>query len=219
MTVTTLIPASTGTYQELALGAGADELVAVQTNDGDTTYIQRTSGPGERQTYNMDDVTAGHIVSALVNHVIVRKIGSDQRIRHRSRHNSTDENSVEDNITSTVYVNHSGDLFALLPGGGNYDTATKVNNAEFGVNSQSDANDWRLTQHYVVVTHVPPAGGYFYLLNQWIPPLLTAASHAVTFKEIAMFFRRFKCRPSNRDEYEQIQKNLLRRPVYGCLGG
>lgn len=71
--ITNLFPVASGTYTEATLGAGADQVAAVQTMDTGTTFVYAPAGTGKRNSYTVDGnmISFDSVIDSIDVHVWV----------------------------------------------------------------------------------------------------------------------------------------------------
>ena len=211
----TLEAVAVGNYDSWALQAGSDKIVAIQGPDDDiTTYIDNEGVA--RQNYTFDNLPS--VVGTITSF--------DVRMRAQGETNNASQISCFQRLGGTDLdetFNQFGTSWATFvfsdvgrPGGGvwvsdDFDTVEIGCVKELNTSGSSHSGDVSTIQGIVDFAHI---GGFAYLIAQWLPPLLTAASHAVSSKELTKFFKDFKLRPSHREEFEMIKLALLRRPRF-----
>ena len=206
------VTAVSSTYNAWTLGAGADKVVAVQTNDSDTTYIT-SSTAAQRQAYTLQAKPAMAALNQVDTSSRARKTGGvDEQYQNFIRLGGTDSDGSANSPTGS---------YALLttsawsrPGGGSW-APVDLDTLEIG-NRRGVANggEIRVTEKYCTVDYTAPAGGFNWLLTCWLPPLVAVASHAITRREIAAALSCLKIRPSSDEEFARLLEAFLVRPAY-----
>lgn len=98
-----------GARDNWALGAGASKVVAVQSNDGDTTYIERVNSDGQQSfTFTAFDIPAGASIEALVWTAVIKEQAGALAFRPLIRVNGTDYNlAAPHQLTAAIGIDGS----------------------------------------------------------------------------------------------------------------
>ncbi|MEM2759881.1 MAG: hypothetical protein QXN83_00450 [Nitrososphaerales archaeon] len=162
----TLNPNAIGNFDQWTLGAGSTKVNAVNSNDGDTTYIA-TSTNNNRQTFGFEgaNVPSGSIINSVTVNVIARKTGSPGVTFAIVAEKDTPGGDISDgtnNSLTTTYATYSR-VMVTNPFSGSAWTVSEVNNwvnsadnkaIKFGVkHTQAQVREARVTQIQVVVDY------------------------------------------------------------------
>lgn len=226
MAIATLTPASQGTDDVWDLGAGASKTVAVQTNDGDTSYI-KDDDPGGQHTFYHSQLTpdAVEIVTHTLYHRSRTGTGGAQFLRDSGRLKygaNTTIGVCKTGLTDSYSLENDADL--AVPGGGTW-SRTIVNATQIGIGTCNTGagGEVRCTQLYWDVEFEPAAGVFVYLVSQWLAPLLGLCGGAgLVFREIGAALKAIQAArlsampilPSTPREFEMTKNGLLVRRRY-----
>jgi len=221
MTIEAFDPTSIGTLDTGVLVGGGDKVTAV-TDAVDTTYIGTKLSGALQESYFVDSPGDRAVT-----------IDADPDIDMRVQHDqpgpftgSAQPGFSLDGITFTRGVG-TGDLNntvwqdlnsgpILRPTGGTW-TPLDLRTVELGIFPETGFNTGTEVRYSKVSYNVNfslTPGAFLVMMSCWIPPLMAVASHGLIYRDITQFFRRFKSRPSNRQEYEAILRELFIRPVF-----
>ncbi len=175
-----LTPSAVGFYDTGVLGAGASKTAAVQTNDGDTSYMSYAAA-NKVETFVMQQTPLNPyaiVISSYVASYVEKYVGAslNATFKHRARYNSTDSDvqwwtSTSGSLTSNTYTTDS-DTLATAPDGSAW-TPTSANNTQLGSNMNAyTSGEVRVTQIFATVTFLAGPGGQMFML--WCVPLLLA---------------------------------------------
>lgn len=217
-----LLPTGSGTHTQGADGAGTLP-TNVQTNDDATSFRRIVSGAvAQRDSYYVDALPSSAVAVTQVDvWVRVRKNNGTNRAYGSWHLSGSDLNTTSFASAGGGWTTISETSIAR-PGGGSWTTADFPGGsagAEVGLMDwQSDATGSSdITKGSLTVTYTVAAGGFAFLLAQWLPPLLTVASHALSSFDIRLALSNFswlRHMPSNREDFEKIKEALVVRPVY-----
>lgn len=218
MPTSTLTANSTGAYTQWTVAAGSRPSL-INSDDDDTSYI-KIAVDLQRDSYGLTALpnVIASISRVEISGMLARTTGGSPNGRFFMRSSGGTDGSLSSlfSISSGTYALKQETDFGRPGGGswgpGDFDVADDY---EMGVYSDGiGAGDTKCSFMYTEVDWSHVTGGFMWLLGMWIPPFMAVASHAVSFREIARFFSDFKTRPNCGREFEIIQRELLRRPVY-----
>ncbi len=184
----TLNPNAVGNFDQWTLGAGADKLAAVSSDDGDSSYI-KSSTQGQRQTYAFPGagVPTGSTINSVTLTVRARRAqsaGANINLIVNKGVVASDE-SVGDNINPNDTYQTISRVLTISPFTTSPWTVSEVNNWKtegnsiyFGVrhNQSQSGREGRVTRIYIVVDYTPPAADTAPPTN----PTVTSPSHTVS---------------------------------------
>jgi hypothetical protein len=213
MPTTRLLPAAAGTDQAWSNGAGTVP-TNVSTDDGDTTYRTTASASSVPDTFFADALPVQATIVNTVDAAVKgrRSAGGTTRMNARWRLGGTALNGAIQ-IDSASYT-LATEVAVARPGGGAWvktDFPGGGAGAECGyiTTNTGVADTMRSTWAYFDVAWTPAAGGFFYLLGCWLPPLLAVANHGLSLAEIDRFLSKFKIRPGGQDKAYEL--DLVKR--------
>lgn len=220
MPVRSLLPDAEGTQTAWGLGAGASKVVAVQSNDGDTSYITVTNAAEQLQTFYVDRLPDAATVPNVDVQIMVRNMGADWAKTYW-RLSGTGVNGACEDPGGSYTQNYEAAI--ARPGGGIWagaDFPGSGAGTEVGVSScnTGGSNEVRCTLARFLVTYTIPQGGNAWLLADWLPPILAVAGQALMNGEIAAILSRLKNRPSDFEDFSLIRAALRRRPAWQFQG-
>lgn len=202
--------------------AGSTNIAVVMGTDDATDEIDRihrASDNSSRHEWYMDALSPAAIsVDSVDSRFYVRSNQTGETIRayihdgsNQSDIRNADPGGSIGNYTAwnDTGISHPTSSFSPgdFPGGGS--------GIYQGVQSSSNLSGTVFcTYAHLSVDFTPGGGGFAFLISSFIPPLLGVASHAVLNREIARFFAMAKLRPSYREEFEAVKRELLVRPAY-----
>jgi hypothetical protein len=159
-----LLAAADGALGQWGLQAGASKVAAVQTADGDTSYIRELTD-GHQNTFIMDALpgaaqsVTGHVVNCNSS-----RVGSGTR--NVLIHDPVSGNSTHgDSVNVNGYLDHSS-VDLADPEGGSILTATRVAELEVGVRKTA-GSEAKVTYLDWTVTWVAGGGGIFLFVSMW----------------------------------------------------
>lgn len=167
MATVTLRPAGAGNETNLTPnGAAANHGCVNEVSvDGDTTYVDLGTIGGTKDLYTIDTNSIGgsDTINSITVYLVARMVTTGRLmsggVSATIRENGTTTNGLANNLTTTSYVTKS-QTWTTKPSSGTAFTQTDITNLEIGVIiSQSNANNVRCTQVYVVVDYTPTGGG------------------------------------------------------------
>lgn len=234
MPTDTLLPASVGTDDQWGLGAGANKTVAVQTADGDTSYIIIANAVPRAESYNHDQLSASavEITTQTIYNTSRRSIGNTDYRYNRLLYAAAYSNGACTNPTA-IYTEKS-DTDMGVPGGGTW-TPAIVNATEIVVRTCNTGlgHTVRCTQLKWDVTYTE-GGGFMMISESWLPPLIAMGSlfgnylkaESVEKLENTMIriLRNLKTKPAikyegHEEEKEAVYDMFFYRPKFVFLGG
>lgn len=116
--------------------SGVDNYAMLQTDDGDTSYVQSDT-LGSKDLYDYEDLPAGLVPQAVTTVTVAKKAGTGERTFQAITKQDSTEYDVADAYTlTTSYPNSTAHqsvnrTYALAPDGTEW-TASKVNAIQFG---------------------------------------------------------------------------------------
>ena len=168
MATTTLRPSGAGnetnwTPNGVATNHGCVNEVSV---DNDTTYNNFPgNGANKRDLYVIDanSIGASDTINSITVYMVARMVTSGRLISvvvaPVIRENGTTTQGTGQNLSTTSYVTKS-QTWTTKPSSGTAFTRTDITNLEIGIYaSQSDSNNCRCTQAYVIVDYTAAGGG------------------------------------------------------------
>ena len=167
MATVTLRPAGAGNETNLTPHGVASNYGCVNevSVDNDSTYVDLGTIGQTKDLYTIDTNSIGgsDTINSITVYVVARMVTTGRLISGgvsaTIRENGTTTNGVANNLTTTSYVTKS-QTWTTKPSSGTAFTQTDITNLEIGVIiSQSNANNVRCTQVYVVVDYTPSGGG------------------------------------------------------------
>lgn len=215
-----LLPAAIATDDDWSLGAGGSKPVAVQTNDDDTTYISVTNNNVDslRETFYVDalESLANQISQVDVASRSRRTSGINLQPRTYVRVGASTQ-AFSTTVTGSYATETDADI--SRPGGGNWvpaDFPGGSAGAEIGVDNfpVDNTNVARCTWLYFDVTYSTVQSGAIVAIFGWLPPLIAAASHCLSRREVAWLLRNLKTRPSNDHDFRRILEAFQVRPRF-----
>lgn len=235
MPLTNLVATAEGFRTSWVLGAGASEVVAVNTDDWPATYIN--DGGGVRQTYLWTDLPtdarAGAILTYQVETTARRAggiAGADFRVLLRDSVTTAEINGASHILTANAPADRFFDTFVLDPNGVAW-TQPQVDAVEIGVAYLGGGTGANCYFEIGNITWAG-AGGSIYVEGAcWLGPLLAAIpalAGANLFHESSealgrldrligkvLFSSGIRTRPTLtlREEVERMRWDLFRRPV------
>lgn len=165
MATVTLRPAGVGNTTTLTPNGVASNYGCVNevSVDNDTTYVDMGTVGSSKDLYtiNSNSIGASDTINSITVYVVGRMVTTGRLISASLsatiRENATTTNGTAQNLSTTSYVTKS-QTWTTKPSSGTAFTQTDITNLEIGVIiSQSDANNCRCTQVYVVVDYTPAA--------------------------------------------------------------
>lgn len=217
MPVETLTAASTGTYTGWAIAAGSRPSL-VNSDDGDTSYCT-SSTIGHKDSYVLTVLVPAAItidnVSMFAKTAEWSGGNGDVAFFMRS-YGGVDGSLGGTHSGAAGYNLKESDMTSLRPGGGSWIPTDfeSGNETQMGLNSRSN-NGVRYTYAYTEVTYTPmPAGAWRWGIQMWLPPLIAAASHALSRQDVISILSRLRTRPSSEEEFCRILEAFRVRPRY-----
>ncbi len=158
--------AAVGNYDQWALAAGADKVVAVAAPDDDATTRITEDTVNHRQSYTLTAATVATLKSVAdsVTSVAVTSRGNKsgattETYKHFLRLGGTDSDGISNTLTSGVWTTQ-GPETVTRPGGGSW-ALVDFDTLEVGiVKDQDGANLAQVSTLYITVTYSPRAGGF-----------------------------------------------------------
>lgn len=147
-------------------GAGTNYgCVSEVSVDNDTTYLNFAgAGTNKRDLYTIDanSIGAGDTINSITVYVVARLVTTGRLVTTNVatciRENGTTTQSGNHAITLTSYVTKSN-TWTTKPSNGTAFTKTDIDNLQIGVfGVQTDSNNCRCTQVYVVVDYTASSG-------------------------------------------------------------
>lgn len=167
MATVTLRPAGAGNETTLTPNGAASnyECVKEVIVDDDTTYVNKGTIGSSKDLYIIDSnsIGASDTINSITVYVVGRMVTTGRLITASLaatiRENATTTLGTAQNLSTTSYVTKS-QTWTTKPSSGTAFTQTDITNLQIGVAiSQSDSNNCRCTQVYVVVDYTPSGGG------------------------------------------------------------
>lgn len=160
MALETLAMAAVSSPDSWTLGAGASKVVAVATNDGDTSFINSGTTNGTQEQFSTNDpatIGAGDAIASVAIRATCKRGGS-QNANYVVTAVVGANTSAGATQTSTSVYAETTDTFATKPGGGAW-TLADVQALEVRIQN-AQGRDVRCTLLVVDVTYTPaPVGG------------------------------------------------------------
>lgn len=211
MPITQVEPISQGSYTQWVLGAGANKPDACTLPDDDIASYIKTDTAGDDETYNMTNIGASSIAS-VVGRLRVSDSAGAWTFKHKIHDGVNTLAGVNKN--SGGWATHTHTWPTAADGGGW--TPAKFAVTQAGLRGTVDPGGWLYCSTvYMDVTYVPVAGGFSFLLAQWLPPLFAIASHGLSKFDIGTVLSSLRTRPSSDEEFARIIEAFQRRPAYG----
>ncbi len=194
----TLSPNAVGNFDEWTLGAGADKVAAVSSNDGDTSYI-KTSTQDYRQTFAFPgaSVPAGSTINSVTVKVVAKRTagGGPNQINIVAE-KGTGAADISDGSIEGVGPTYAEKTRTMLtnPFTPSAWTVSEVNSwttggqgIRFGVRLHQTTNEVRVTQISVVVNYTPDVIAPTVVTIGVSDPLINEADDGGTFGVVATF--------------------------------
>ena len=167
MATATLYPAGAGSVTNLTPNGAATNHGCVNevSVDNDTTYVNKgTIGAGkDLYTIDANSIGVSDTINSITVYVVARMVTTGRLITSTTglsiRENATTTDGTSQALTTTSYVTKS-QTWTVKPSSGTAFTQTDITNLEIGGQiNQSNANNTRITQVYVIVDYTPSGGG------------------------------------------------------------
>lgn len=220
MPQTTHLPVAQGAATGWTLGAGASKPVAVQSDDGDTTYNLQTGTTPLAESYSVDALPGGVAAISQVDVHSKARRATGGTTFHRNEWNingaSTQVGTCTDPTAAYTLISS---LNVARPGGGafqitDFNGLTSGFQTGYGSCNTGTADETRCTRAHVVTTWTPAAGSYTWLLQCWLPPLIAVASHGLLRSELAKILRNLRTRPSSDEDFRRLLEAFRVRPRF-----
>jgi hypothetical protein len=212
---TELLATAEGTQTSWTLGAGASKWVAVNKPDDDvTSYITEATDNHEQSfTYSNLPSQAVEIQSVNIDSSGKRAGGSTNSTYQTYWYLGAAYTYSSAHQPGAVWADYVDDDMAK-PGGGNW-SASDVNNAEFGCHHNlSGGTGMNVTTLQGNIDWLTPSGGFMWLLESWLPPLLPFIGGSIdVIKDLSSYFAQFRTKPSNEEDFARIREWLQCRRV------
>lgn len=168
MPVQNLLPLAEGNYTSWTLGAGASKVVAVQGNDGDTTYID-SPNEGLSQSFTVTnkpiDITS---VNTMKIYGAIKSGDSRVDANFFARLSGADGSAVNSENTSAPNYTSVGPSSVARPGGGNWGPSDISSSTLEVCITDVDSTTWasfhRCTELGFQLDYEIPATGAIFLL-------------------------------------------------------
>ncbi len=195
---------------------GSTNYTGLQEPDDTGTYMESDTNTGDSR-FSLDNLgPTQNVINSYTSMYRSRRIGvSNSTVRARVTTSGGTSNASTRVMSNASYAEYT-DVFATAPGGGAW-TLTLVNESDIhyektvgGANTET-----RITTLLVTVdSDIATDAGYYMHLISWLPPLIAAASHALSFRDVAAILSRLKTQPSSREEFCRILDVFRVRPRY-----
>lgn len=216
---TELVPTGQGADDDWTLVLGVDKWSAVAKPDDDAaTYIHSIAAPTPKQSCTYADLVG---VASIIVSVNLDCKGKSAGAPHVSRYRGFWKLGAQ--YAYTTYI-QPGD--AWVDEEGNFDdmacpdtaswSRSKVNAAESGVEHNLNAGGgiWVTTCQGNVDWLPSGSGGYSWLLQSWLLPILPFVGGAVdVMRELNTYFAQLRTKPSIEEDFRRISEWLQCRPV------
>jgi hypothetical protein len=205
-----------GTSDAWGLGAGSTKFQAINDDDADTSYIATSTNtlvqsfkPTEESYPSMGVINSVSIGTRAKDN----NAGSEQHYA-RVRWNGSVTNGTNRSTTAS-YVLYTDSSLAR-PGGGTWTPGNLADGTleHEVVKNNAGGGSTLITYMYFTFDYIPPADASMWLLTCWLPPLFAAASHAISYSEIAKALECLKIKPSSREEFARIIEGFAVRPRF-----
>jgi hypothetical protein len=211
--------ASVGNYDQWALGAGGDKVVAVNSPHDDNTSFISEHTSGQKQSYAIDSM-AGDADEIISVSPFFRAAGvgtNPKSMRALLRLGGSDSVGPTKTTTDTPFTDYQDAV--SRPGGGDWAVAD-IASLEIGVEqtATSDPESNRCTTIRVTVSYQEPQQGGSIVLAKWLLPLIGAASHGLLRREVVGLTRALKIRPSTEADFCRILEAFRVRPRFVFIG-
>ncbi len=216
MGIAVLQPDGIGNHDQWTLGGGVTKWQNVKLPDDDNTTRIVESNVNNRQSFTIDDLPTASAVNSVEVKMRADKTGAADNVVNMFTRLGGTNLDYGNHTVSTSWTDYTNSGVGR-PGGGSWAPADfpPVGALELGVRLQSSAGDSaRVTTLYMNVSFEPPSGGFIWLLAQWLPPLLSVASHGLMKREITEILQNLRVQPSSPEEFARIFEAFQRRPAW-----
>ena len=213
MTVATLLPIGNGTMDEGTEVGGTDYQVLLSDDDATSYYRTQDSAGTRTGTFWMGALPPADLVSGVTMTYNVSKISGTSWYSMIGLFLAPSTEAVETELEEAVsWVERtSGNL--SRPGGGDF-APSDFPGGNAGIEGQLDVGSTSgssalggYSTMQLNVTYTPAeAGGYYFLLASWLPPLI-GLGHCLN-REISAIIGRQRVRPESALDFEMIRKGL-----------
>ena len=215
MPTTVLDPTSEGAYTAFSAQPSGSKVGNV-TDDSDSFWVEKGTSDG-RQSFIQQNLpaAAGLIVTHTINFRAWR-VGSAPTMAAFLRLSGTDSDGAQKSLSVFPTPSNQTEVDLARPGGGSWAPAD-VDAAEIGIVSSGVGASTNVACHnldWSVEWSEVAAGGFAYLLAEWVPLLLGYSG--LSALEIYSILKRaqLKTTPSCRKDFSVIKEALRRRPRF-----